>query len=84
MALKQQKEYHKNKDGPGMIMKTELSKVINGELQIMQTLPAHPNLIHLHSIIDDEEQDKLMVVMDYCPQGQVMTWDQGDLRFNPS
>ena len=66
MALQQQKEYHKNKNGPGMIMKTELSKVMDGELTIMKEMPVHKNVIELHEIIDNEEEDKLMAVIDYC------------------
>lgn len=47
-------------------MKTELSKVLNGELKIMRELPSHENIIRLHEIIDDEDEDKLMIVIDHC------------------
>jgi serine/threonine protein kinase len=69
-----------------MTMKTELSKVMNGELKIMKEMPIHKNIICLHEIIDDEDEDKLMIVIDHCEKGQVMTWHvHGDtMKFKPS
>ena len=32
----------------------------------MKQLPKHDNLINLHEIIDDDDNDKLVVVIDYC------------------
>jgi len=69
-----------------MTMKTELSKVMEGELKIMQEMPIHKNIIRLYEIIDDEDEDKLMIVIDNCEKGQVMTWHtQGEtMKFRPS
>jgi serine/threonine protein kinase len=69
-----------------MIMKTELSKVLNGELKIMRELPSHENIIRLHEIIDDEDEDKLMIVIDHCQKGQVMKWysKEDTMKFKPS
>jgi len=35
----------------------------------------HPNIIRLHEIIDDGEDDKVYLIMDYADQGQILTHD---------
>ena len=41
----------------------------------------HPNIIKLHEVIDDERDDKLYLVLDYCERGQIMDFDGKDKRF---
>ena len=38
----------------------------------------------LHEIIDDEENDKLYLVLDDCPGGEIMSWKASELRFKPN
>ena len=35
----------------------------------------HPNIIRLHEIIDDGEDDKVYLIMDYADKGQILTHD---------
>ena len=41
-----------------MLVKNQLQKVYK-EIEIMKTLGAHPNLVKLHEVLDDEDHDKL-------------------------
>ena len=35
----------------------------------------HPNIIRLHEIIDDQDDDKVYLIMEYAQQGQAhATW----------
>ena len=56
----------------------------------------HPNLIRLHEVIDDEEDDKLymgnfynlqlilpILVMDYAKHGEILRWNPKTLKFRP-
>ena len=36
----------------------------------------HPNVIRLHEVLDDDEFDKVYLVMDYAAGGQVVEWDE--------
>ena len=45
-------------------------KVMDGEVKTMQLLEPHKNLVGLHEIIDDDQCDnKLILIMDYCEDG---------------
>ena len=44
-------------------------KVMDGEVKTMQLLEYHKNLVGLHEIIDDEEDSKLILILDYCTKG---------------
>ena len=55
-------------------------KVMNSEIKAMVTLSSRgnsPNVVRLIEIIDDEAgfEDKLIIVMEYCPGGQLLNWD---------
>lgn len=77
-----------------MAYKDQLQNVLM-EIAIMKKLQ-HPNLVKLHEVIDDEENDKLYMgklihdnrmclhtVMNYCANGELLTWNQKTLRFRP-
>jgi [calcium/calmodulin-dependent protein kinase] kinase len=74
-----------------MGVKDALSNV-EKEIAIMKKLD-HPNVVHLHEVIDDEEGDKLymgnkidsecIIVMDYAMYGEVMKWDTKLCVFSP-
>ena len=73
-VLRSKKEYHRKKDGHGMVATDQLMKVMNSEIKAMVTLSSRgnsPNVVRLIEIIDDEAgfEDKLIIVMEYCPGG---------------
>ena len=44
----------------------------------------HPNIITIHEIIDDPQDDKLQMIMEYCQHGQILTVDEVKITFTPS
>lgn len=50
-----------------MGFKTALDDVLV-ELEIMKKIN-HPNCLKLYEIIDDEEEDKLYLIIEYCSKG---------------
>lgn len=41
----------------------------------------HGSVIKLHEVIDCDEEDKLILVIDYAQYGEIMGWDETDLVF---
>ncbi len=37
----------------------------------------------LHEIIDDEENDKLYLILDNCESGEIMSWQADSMKFKP-
>ena len=90
-VLRSRKEYHRRKDGHGMFCTDELQKVLNVEVKAMlrlaQSGPNHsPNVVRLLEVIDDEAgfEDKLILVMEYCPGGQLLNWNPQTHTFSAS
>ena len=52
------------------------------EIDIHKTLN-HPNIIRLHEIIDDCDDDKVYLIMEYAEQGQILTHDPTTNLFVP-
>ena len=79
-VLRSRKEYHRRKDGHGMYSTDELQKVRDSELKAMLRLAESgenhsPFVVRTLEIIDDLGfEDKLVVVMEYCPGGQLLNW----------
>ena len=44
---------------------------------------SHPNVVKIFEIIDDPQEDKLYLVMDYCAVGEVMTFKESTMSFKP-
>ena len=87
--LRKKREYYWKKEG-GMGYKDALDNVLK-EIAIMKKLD-HPNVIQLHEVLDDEEEDKLYmgkqltrneIVMDYAKYGEVLKWNIKNLQFVP-
>ena len=54
------------------------------EIAIMKKLN-HENLIKLHKVIDDQEQDKLYMIIDFAEQGPILDWDEEqEIFFQPA
>ena len=88
-VLRAKKEYHRRKDGHGMVATDQLMKVMQSEVKAMITLAeagSHPNVINLIEVIDDEAgfEDKLILVMEHCPGGQLLTWSCETHQFTPN
>ena len=60
-------------------MFTALDKV-RKEMSVMQRLSS-PHVVALLAIIDDESEDALHLVLEYCEKGQVMHWDGDSMRY---
>jgi serine/threonine protein kinase len=61
--LRRKKEFIKTETG-GMSFKTALQDV-EGEIAVMKHI-IHPNCLKLHEVLDDEEGDKLYMVLDFA------------------
>lgn len=42
---------------------------------------SHINLTRLHEVIDSPEDDKMFLVLEYVPNGQIMDWNQDSNRY---
>lgn len=82
LLLRKQKEYTRKKGkGGGMKIKTGLDKIWR-EVNLLKKL-RHENVLSLTEIMDDEEGDKLHLILDNCEHGEIMTWDAHSMKFTP-
>ena len=56
---------------------------LNREVDIQKNLN-HPNIIKLFEIIDDNEDEKLHMVLEYCPFGEIMKFSEESMTFCPA
>ena len=65
----------------------QVEKLYKCEINAMAVMASdlqHPNVVHIHEIIDDiMENDKIIVAMEYCPGGQLLKWDSQTSTFIP-
>ena len=78
-TLRRKKEFVRSSKG-GMGFKTALDDVLI-ELETMK-LVNHPNWLKLYEIIDDDEEDKLYMILEYCEGGQILDWDPDTCEFS--
>ncbi|GAB5357342.1 hypothetical protein AAMO2058_000366600 [Amorphochlora amoebiformis] len=78
--LKRKREFSRR--GGKMVMVTMLDKVMAG-VKILEQLK-HENIVRLHSVMDDRNDDALYLVLDFCARKQVMDWDSEVLRYKSS
>jgi len=84
ITLRQKKEYFRKKSGHGMYLKDQLMKVKECEIASLIAIRGHPNVIQVHEIIDDDDfEDKLVLVMDFCAKGRFLDWNEKTLQFYP-
>jgi len=67
------------KEGRKMVVQTALEKV-HQEISLMKQM-AHPNIVQLYEVIDDEEEDVIYMVLEYIPLGEIMSWDSDTLLY---
>ncbi len=51
------------------------------EIEILKLLPNHPNVVHVHEVIDSMESDTIYMVLEYVPLGPVMIYDRESMRY---
>lgn len=83
--LRKKRDYYRNEDG-GMTVTNALQDVAK-EIALMKKF-THINIVQLYEVIDDEDRDKLYMIMDFCGKGAIMEWDAESESFyfpwNPS
>ena len=53
-------------------------------MEVMAADMQHPNVVHIHEIIDDSmEYNKIVVAMEHCPGGQILKWNPSTKMFTP-
>eukprot|EP01016_Furgasonia_blochmanni_P014461 TRINITY_DN1757_c0_g1_i2.p2 TRINITY_DN1757_c0_g1~~TRINITY_DN1757_c0_g1_i2.p2 ORF type:complete len:376 (+),score=57.94 TRINITY_DN1757_c0_g1_i2:140-1267(+) len=80
-VLKKKREMIKDPETGKMFFKDAFQDVLK-EIAIMKKLD-HPNVIRLHEVIHDEEEDKLHMILDYAEGGQIIDWDEDAGEFYP-
>lgn len=79
--LRKMRTMERNKETRKVQIKTALGKV-ELEIAIMKKL-SHPNVINLHDVLDSPESDMLYLVLEYCPLGEILTYQEnGTFRRN--
>ena len=44
----------------------------------------HPNIVRLYETIDDKDDDKVYLIMEYAEKGQILTHDRKTNQFKPA
>ena len=78
--LKRQRNIQRSKTIPPRIRYHTALQQVEKEIALMKMM-RHPNLVSLLQVIDSVESDALYVVLEYVPQGEIMTFDSVALRF---
>jgi len=80
LLLKMRKEYVRIAKGK-MGIKTAFDAV-EKEIQIFKGLD-HENVVRLHEILTDEDNEKLYLILDNCEKGEIMKWDMETKLYTP-
>lgn len=67
--LRRKKDYSQGST-KSLSQNSALSSVYR-EISLMKTF-THQNIIKLHEVIDDQESEKLYLILDYCDKGAIM------------
>lgn len=66
-------------DEGNMVMHSALEDV-QKEIAVMKKL-THCNVVKLHEVIDDDRNDRMYLVLDFCANGPVLDWDEDNEVF---
>lgn len=80
LLLKMRKEYVRIGKGK-MGIKTAFDAV-EKEIKIIKDLK-HDNIVKLHQILTDEDEEKLYLILDNCDKGEIMNWDSDSKTYTP-
>lgn len=80
LLLQMRKEYVRIGKGK-MGIKTAFDAV-EKEIEIIKLL-AHENIVKLHEILTDEDNEKLYLILDNCEKGEIMKWDAESKTYTP-
>lgn len=80
LLLEMRKEYVRTKKGK-MGVKTAFDAV-KKEISMVNGLD-HPNIVKMHEILTDEDEEKLYIILDICGDGETMTWNLESMTFKP-
>jgi [calcium/calmodulin-dependent protein kinase] kinase len=75
--LKRQRDFRR--ENGKMVVHNALEKV-HTEIAVMKKLH-HRNLVHLFEVIDEEDADKLFMILENVQYGQVMDWDDDHHKY---
>lgn len=76
--LRRRREFMKNEKG-GMKFHTALDDVMK-EVEIMRRF-THQNVMRLVEVLDDQENDKLYLIVDLCAKGPLLQWHSASRAF---
>eukprot|EP00742_Colponemidia_sp_Colp-10_P002254 GILJ01002408.1.p1 GENE.GILJ01002408.1~~GILJ01002408.1.p1 ORF type:complete len:443 (-),score=66.46 GILJ01002408.1:154-1440(-) len=76
-VLRRKREFKQTEHGMRIV---DAMQDVMREIAIMKKL-SHANIVGLHEVIDDDESDKLYMILDFVEGGQVMDWDSDILRY---
>ncbi len=77
--LKRKRTMTRNRESGKMTYTTAFDKV-EEEVAIMKKLE-HRNLVRLHEVMDDDEDDSMFMVLEYVDGGCVLDWDEDSRTF---
>ena len=63
-----------------VVYMTALERVYR-EIEVMEQLVGHPNLVELVQVIDDPEDDAIVLVIEYMSEGALMTFDHQEKMY---
>ena len=75
---KKKKGFAKDKDG-----KLIINSMLEGALKEIAILKktSHPNIVQLHEILYDNNENKIYLILEYCSKGQIMEYDEDEDEF---
>ena len=77
-VLRRKKEVYRDENGK-VCFRNGLEDVLR-EIAVMKKLN-HINVIRLHEVINDANDDKIFLVLDYAEKGQLIEWDDLNAKF---
>ncbi|EGR32237.1 protein kinase domain protein, partial [Ichthyophthirius multifiliis] len=76
--LKKKREYYR--DSTGVMKFKDALDNVKREIAIMKKL-RHLNVIKLYEVIENPDNDKLYMVLEFAQGGQIIEWDDDDKKF---